>query len=121
MSMKRAEVMRDYGGISADDRRTDRRKKLLTAARQIWGASGVSEVTVRGVCSAAGLTTRYFYEQFANRDALLYAVGAAVIGGTSLFGGRGRMIDALIGGAVVEVIYNGTATLILKSWTSTSS
>ena len=74
MSMKRAEVMRDYGGVSADDRRTDRRKKLLTATRQIWGASGVSEVTVRGVCSAAGLTTRYFYEQFANRDALLYAV-----------------------------------------------
>ncbi|MEO9139413.1 MAG: ABC transporter permease [Jatrophihabitans sp.] len=44
-------------------------------------------------------------------DVLLLAVGAAVIGGTSLFGGKGRMIDALIGGAVVEVIYNGTATL----------
>jgi AcrR family transcriptional regulator len=72
--MKRAEVMRDYGGVSAGDRRTERRRKLLTAARQIWGTSGVTEVTVRGVCSAAGLTTRYFYEQFSNRDALLYAV-----------------------------------------------
>jgi D-xylose transport system permease protein len=38
---------------------------------------------------------------------LLYAVGAAVIGGTSLFGGKGRMIDAVIGGAVVAVIDNG--------------
>lgn len=38
---------------------------------------------------------------------LLYAVGAAVIGGTSLFGGRGRVIDAVIGGAVVAVIDNG--------------
>jgi D-xylose transport system permease protein len=40
-------------------------------------------------------------------NVLLYAVGAAVIGGTSLFGGKGRMIDAVIGGAVIAVIDNG--------------
>jgi D-xylose transport system permease protein len=45
-------------------------------------------------------------------NTLLLAVGAAVIGGTSLFGGKGRMIDALIGGAVVEVIYNGMSNLV---------
>ena len=44
-------------------------------------------------------------------NTLLLAVGAAVIGGTSLFGGRGRVVDALIGGAVVEVIYNGFGDL----------
>jgi D-xylose transport system permease protein len=38
---------------------------------------------------------------------LLYAVGAAVIGGTSLFGGRGRVWDAVMGGLVVGVINNG--------------
>ncbi|WP_219467373.1 sugar ABC transporter permease [Nonomuraea rhizosphaerae] len=38
---------------------------------------------------------------------LLYAVGAAVIGGTSLFGGKGRVLDAVLGGAVVAVIENG--------------
>ncbi|MEI8058095.1 MAG: ABC transporter permease [Actinomycetes bacterium] len=38
---------------------------------------------------------------------LLYAVGAAVIGGTSLFGGRGRVWDAVVGGLVVAVIGNG--------------
>jgi D-xylose transport system permease protein len=38
---------------------------------------------------------------------LLYAVGAAVIGGTSLFGGKGRVLDAVLGGAVVAVINNG--------------
>ncbi|KAA8887231.1 ABC transporter permease [Nocardia colli] len=38
---------------------------------------------------------------------LLLAVGAAVIGGTSLFGGRGRMLDAVLGAAVVAVIDNG--------------
>jgi D-xylose transport system permease protein len=38
---------------------------------------------------------------------LLYAVGAAVIGGTSLFGGKGKIIHAVIGGAVIAVIDNG--------------
>ena len=45
-------------------------------------------------------------------NTLLLAVGAAVIGGTSLFGGRGRMIDAVLGGLVVAVITNGMANLI---------
>ncbi|NUU20038.1 MAG: ABC transporter permease [Streptomycetaceae bacterium] len=40
-------------------------------------------------------------------NVLLYSVGAAVIGGTSLFGGKGRVLDAVIGGAVVAVIDNG--------------
>jgi D-xylose transport system permease protein len=40
-------------------------------------------------------------------DVLLLAVGAAVIGGTSLFGGKGRLVSAVIGGAVVAVIDNG--------------
>ncbi|WP_088320488.1 sugar ABC transporter permease [Kineosporia sp. R_H_3] len=38
---------------------------------------------------------------------LLLSVAAAVIGGTSLFGGKGRIIDAVIGGLVIGVIYNG--------------
>jgi D-xylose transport system permease protein len=42
---------------------------------------------------------------------LLYAVGAAVIGGTSLFGGKGRVADAVIGGLVVAVIDNGMGLL----------
>lgn len=42
---------------------------------------------------------------------LLYAVGAAVIGGTSLFGGKGKVSDAILGGIVVAVIDNGMALL----------
>jgi D-xylose transport system permease protein len=48
-------------------------------------------------------------------NVLLYAVGAAVIGGTSLFGGKGRMIDALMGGLVVAVIDNGMGLMGLGS------
>ncbi len=40
-------------------------------------------------------------------NVLLLAVGSAVIGGTSLFGGRGRVLDAVLGGLVVAVIQNG--------------
>jgi len=42
---------------------------------------------------------------------LLYAVGAAVIGGTSLFGGKGKLRDAILGGLVVSVIDNGMGLL----------
>jgi len=42
---------------------------------------------------------------------VLYAVAAAVIGGTSLFGGRGRMLGAVLGGVIVAVIYNGLGLL----------
>lgn len=38
---------------------------------------------------------------------VLYAVAAAVIGGTSLFGGRGKMSQAVLGGIVIAAIYNG--------------
>jgi D-xylose transport system permease protein len=50
-------------------------------------------------------------------NVLLYAVGAAVIGGTSLFGGRGRVVDAVLGGMVVAVINNGMGLLGFSSGT----
>jgi D-xylose transport system permease protein len=46
---------------------------------------------------------------------VLYAVAGAVIGGVSLFGGRGRMVGALLGGFVVAVIYNGVELLGLSA------
>ena len=42
---------------------------------------------------------------------VLLAVAAAVIGGTSLFGGRGQMVGAVLGGVIVAVIYNGLELL----------
>jgi len=38
---------------------------------------------------------------------VLYAVAAAVIGGTSLFGGRGRPLHALLGGFIIATVFNG--------------
>jgi D-xylose transport system permease protein len=46
---------------------------------------------------------------------LLFAVGAAVIGGTSLFGGRGKVMDAVVGGLVIAVIANGLPLITQQS------
>jgi D-xylose transport system permease protein len=42
---------------------------------------------------------------------LLNAIAAAVIGGTSLFGGRGRVVSALLGALVITTIANGLSLL----------
>lgn len=65
---------RTYKGLSAEERRAERRARLLAAALETWGDHGWAAVTVRGVCAQAGLTDRYFYENFTDREALLLAV-----------------------------------------------
>lgn len=72
--MARAGVVRDYGGVSAEERRADRRRRLVAAGRRIWGEQGIGDLTVRGVCAVSGLTPRYFYEHFAHRDELAVAI-----------------------------------------------
>jgi AcrR family transcriptional regulator len=65
---------RRYGGKSAEQRRAERRVQLVDAALEIWQEQGWAAVTMRGVCARAGLTDRYFYESFTDRDALLGVV-----------------------------------------------
>jgi D-xylose transport system permease protein len=48
-------------------------------------------------------------------DVLLNAIAAAVIGGTSLFGGRGSVWAALLGIMVIQSISNGMDLLSLSS------
>jgi len=85
--------------------------------------AGVRLARVRTACFAlAGLTAGLggvVYESrlgsiSANVDGgtlVLYAVAAAVIGGTSLFGGRGKPVHAVLGGLVIAAIYNGLGLL----------
>lgn len=65
---------RRYGGKSADERRAQRRAALIDAGLDIWQDQGWAAVTMRGVCARARLTDRYFYETFADRDALLSTI-----------------------------------------------
>ena len=46
---------------------------------------------------------------------VLYVVATAVIGGTSLFGGRGHPLPAVLGGVVIAAIVNGMALLGLSA------
>jgi AcrR family transcriptional regulator len=65
---------RVYGGVSADDRRARRREQLLDAGLELLGKRGWAGTTMTAICAGAGLTERYFYESFTDREALLLAV-----------------------------------------------
>jgi AcrR family transcriptional regulator len=71
---------RRYRGSSAPERRAQRREQLIRAAIDVYGERGYRNATVKAVCEAAGLTERYFYESFANSEALLVASYRAVTG-----------------------------------------
>ena len=68
-----AAATRNYGGVSADERRSQRRAALLEAALDLFSEGGASAVTKRAVCARAHLNDRYYYEHFADRDAVLEA------------------------------------------------
>ena len=63
-----------FKGVSANDRRADRRNRLVQAAFEIAGTEGGGALGVGRVCLAAGLTKRYFYESFASLAELQSAV-----------------------------------------------
>ncbi|MEU6564058.1 TetR/AcrR family transcriptional regulator [Nocardia nova] len=65
---------RTWGGRTPEQRRAERRARLLDAALDIWLEHGWAAVTMRGVCGRAALNDRYFYEHFADRDELLATV-----------------------------------------------
>lgn len=62
-----------YRGVSAAERATERRARLLEAGLTVW-ATPETRTTMTAVCAAAGLSERYFYESFSGLDALLEAV-----------------------------------------------
>jgi AcrR family transcriptional regulator len=67
-----------YRGVSAAERRAERRARLLDAALELVGHDGWGAASVRAVCARAKLTTRYFYESFESREALLLALFDAI-------------------------------------------
>lgn len=63
-----------WAGVSPTDRQAERRALLVAAAFELFGDGGEGAVSVRSVCRAAELNTRYFYESFTDTDELLGAV-----------------------------------------------
>ena len=62
---------RPYGGLAMEERVAARRARFIEAGIELFGTQGFRGATVRGICAAAGLTDRYFYESFASLEALL--------------------------------------------------
>lgn len=72
--------VRPYRGIGAAERLDERRRRLLDAGLDLLGpGSPETALTVRAVCKRAGLTARYFYESFADKDEFVVAVFDAAV------------------------------------------
>jgi AcrR family transcriptional regulator len=65
---------RRYAGRTAQERRDERRARLLDAGLERFGTAGYAATTIEGLCAEASLNARYFYEQFRTREELLTAV-----------------------------------------------
>jgi len=63
-----------WSGVPLEDRQVLRRDELIAAGVQLLGGDGGPAVTVRAVCRETGLTERYFYESFTDRDEFVRAV-----------------------------------------------
>ncbi len=63
-----------WSGVPLEDRQALRRDELVAAGTQLLGGESGPAVTVRAACRQAGLTERYFYESFADRDEFVRAV-----------------------------------------------
>jgi AcrR family transcriptional regulator len=63
-----------WSGVPLEDRQALRRDELIAAGVSLLGDESGPALTVRAVCRAAGLTERYFYESFSDRDEFVRAV-----------------------------------------------
>lgn len=66
--------MRSYAGRSAEERRTERRDRLMQAALELFGTEGYAVTSIEKLCATAGVSTRNFYQEFSGREDLLIAV-----------------------------------------------
>lgn len=93
---------RGYGGVSAAQRSRQRRERLLEETLAVVGSEGFNALSVSGLCRATGLNDRYFYEHFADRDAVFAGLidqladetMAAMVAAVSV---AGADVDAVIG------------------------
>ena len=84
--------------------------------------AGINVVNVRiaafMLCSTLAVVSAFFtisrtgvMQSSTGRDIVLQGVGAAVVGGVSLFGGRGRLAQAAVGALLISMITNGLGLL----------
>lgn len=70
---------RSYAGQTGAERAAARRARLVDATIELLATEGEDRTTMTAICARAGLTERYFYESFADRDELVAAVYDLVV------------------------------------------
>ena len=92
------------------------------AARRAGIKVGMIRISAFVICSLLAVISGLFHvsrigvvEAAAGRSIVLSGVAAAVVGGVSLFGGRGRLVHAAIGAMVIAIIDNGLGLLGLSA------
>lgn len=69
---------RMYRGVDTEQRRAERRERLLEAALDEFTTRGYHKTKIADLCSRAGVSTRNFYEKFASKEALLLELHAHI-------------------------------------------
>ena len=103
--LNRTRFGRDVHAIGSNAEAARRAGVSLTGIRTVSFALAGLTAGVGGIVYASQL--RSVSSGTDGATLVLYAVAAAVIGGTSLFGGRGKPLDGVLGGLVIAAIYNG--------------
>jgi D-xylose transport system permease protein len=103
--LNRTRFGRDVHAIGSNAEAARRAGVSLAAIRTVSFALAGLTAGVGGIVYASEL--RSVSSGTDGATLVLYAVAAAVIGGTSLFGGRGKPLDGVLGGIVIAAIYNG--------------
>lgn len=62
-------------GRTLEERRQERRAALLASALEVFGTKGYAASSIEEICRRAYVSSRDFYAEFANREALLNALG----------------------------------------------
>ncbi|MFL6127324.1 TetR/AcrR family transcriptional regulator [Actinophytocola sp.] len=69
---------RMYRGVDTEQRRAERRERLLEAALDEFTTRGYHKTKIADLCAKAGVSTRNFYEKFASKEALLLELHAHI-------------------------------------------
>ncbi len=73
------ELVRPWRGMSPEQRVAERRERLMAAALEVFTSNGYAASRVRDVCVEAGLTQRYFYESFSDKESALIALAQEIV------------------------------------------
>lgn len=67
-------IPREYRGQTAVARDADRRRRLVEAGLESFGSVGFFGTSIEGLCAAAHVSNRSFYEHFRSKEELLLAI-----------------------------------------------